>query len=74
MDGRIAQWIKEVKLLSEIAEIEPQCALSFLISVCKLKLNYYVRTDQNISNLLRRIDDVITKVFISGNNRRCQIL
>ena len=74
MDGRIAHWIKEVKLLSEIAEIEPQCALSFLISVCKLKLNYYVRTDQNISNLLRRIDDVITKVFISGNNRRCQIL
>ena len=74
MDGRIAQWIKEVKLPSEIAEIEPQCALSFLISVCKLKLNYYVRTDQNISNLLRRIDDVITKVFISGNNRRCQIL
>ena len=74
MDDRIVQWIKEIKLLSEIAEIEPQCALSCFISVCKLKLNYYVRTDPNISNLLRRIDDVITKVFISGDNRRCQIL
>ena len=61
MNKKIDQLIKEVKLLSKIAKIEPQCALSCFISGCKHKLNYYMRTVPNISHLLRHIDDVITK-------------
>ena len=64
MNEKIDQWIKEVKLLSEIAKIKPQCALSCFISGYKHKLNYYVRTVPNILNLLRPIDDIITKEFI----------
>ena len=64
MNEKIDQWIKEVKLLCEIAKIEPQCALSCFISGYKHKLNYYMTTVPNISNLLRHIDDLITKEFI----------
>ena len=64
MNEKIDQWIKDVKLLSEIAKIEPQFVTSCFISGCKNKLNYYKRTVPNISNLLRHIDDVITKEFI----------
>ena len=64
MNEKIDHWIKEVKLLSEIAKIEPQCALSCFISGYKHKLNYYMRTILNVSNLLRHIDDVIAKEFI----------
>ena len=39
MNEKIDQWIKEVKLFSEIAKIEPQCALSCFISGYKPKLN-----------------------------------
>ena len=63
MNEKINHWIK-VKLLSEIAKIEPQCALSCFISGYKHKLNYYMRTVPNISNLLRHINDIITKEFI----------
>ena len=69
MNEKIDQWIKEVKLLSEIAKIEPQCALSCFISGYKHKLNCYMRTVPNISNLLRHIDDVITKEFIPAITR-----
>ena len=47
-----------------MAKIEPQCALSCFISGYKHKLNYYMMSVPNISNLLRYIDDVITKEFI----------
>ena len=56
--------MNEVKFLREIAKIEPQCALSCFISGYKHKLNYYMMSEPNISNLLRYIDDVITKEFI----------
>ena len=39
MNEKIDQWIKKVKLLSEMAKIEPQCALSCFISGYKHKLN-----------------------------------
>ena len=39
INEKIDQWIKEVKLLSEIAKIEPQCTLSCFISGYKHKLN-----------------------------------
>ena len=64
MNEKIDQWIKEVKLLSEIAKTEPQCALSCFIGVYTHKLNDYMRMVLNISNLLRHIDDVVTKGFI----------
>ena len=64
MNEKVIQWIKEVKLLSEIAKIEPQCTLICFISRYKHKLNYYVRTVPNISVLLGHIDDVIKKEFV----------
>ena len=45
-------------------KIKPQCALSYFISGYNHKLNYYMRMVPNISNLLRHIDNVITKGFI----------
>ena len=38
MNGKIDPWIEEVKLLSEIAKDEPQCALSCFIGGYKHKL------------------------------------
>ena len=39
MNKKIEQWIKEAKLLSKIAKIEPQCALRCFIGGYKHKLN-----------------------------------
>ena len=64
MNEKIDQWIKEVKLLSEIAKIKPQCVLSCFMSGHEQKLNCYMRTVPDISNLMQHIDDVITKEFI----------
>ena len=64
MNEKINQWIKEVKLLSKKAKTEPKCALSCFISGYKHKLNYYMTTVPNISNLLQHTDNVITKEFI----------
>ena len=64
MYKKIDQQIKAVKLLREISKIELQFALSCFISGYKHKLNYYMRTVPNISNLLQHTDDVITKEFI----------
>ena len=66
MDAKIDIWIKEIQLLSEIGKFEPQFALSCFISGCKHKLNYYMRTIPNIARLLKRLDDVITKEFITA--------
>ena len=74
MNEKIDQWIKEVKLLSEIAKIKPQCALSCFMSGYEHKLNCYVRTVPDISNLMQHIDDVYYKRVYSGDNRRCKIL
>ena len=64
MNEKIDQWIKELKLLSETANIEPQCALSYFITGYKHKLNNYMRVVPNILNLLRHRDNFITKEFI----------
>ena len=64
MNEKIDQWMKEVKLLSEIAKIEPQCALGCFINGYKHKLNYYMRTVPHISNFLRHTDNMIIKEFI----------
>ena len=74
MNEKIDQWIKEIKLLSEIAKIEPQCALSRFVSRYKHKLNYYMRTVPDISNLIQHIDDIhYYKRVYSGDNRRCKM-
>ena len=61
INEKIDVWIKEIQGLRKI---EPQCALSCFIGRYKHKSNYCMRTIPNTANLLKRLDDVITKLFI----------
>ncbi len=65
--GKVDQWIRELKLLSNIAASQPHAAFAAgLMS----KWAYISRTTPNISNLLRSLEDVIRHVFIPSITRR----
>ena len=55
MNEKTDQWIKEVKLLSEIAKSEPQCALSCFMSGYKHKLDHYMLGP--LSKIWQKIED-----------------
>ena len=54
----------ELRLLSRIANIDPQAAYCCFVKGFKNKFSYMMRTIPKISNLLKSIDDVVTTQFI----------
>ena len=61
---KIDQWNAEIRVLSDIAKIEPQAAYSCFISGYKHKITYCMRTMPNIEHLLQPIDFTILTEFI----------
>ena len=64
VNEKIDKWCKELNLLCEIANIQPQAAYSCFISGYKHKFNYIMRTIPNINHLMSRIDEIILNKFI----------
>ena len=64
MNEKIENWVKELKVLSKIANFAPQEAYTCFTAGYKHKLNYCMRTIPNISADLERVDEVILTEFI----------
>ena len=60
----VDDWIKQLKLLSIIAESKPQSAHLAFIGGFKGKLNYFMRTIPSLGELLKPLEDVIRFNFI----------
>ena len=57
-------WNKQLKLLSIIAESEPQSAYSAFVGGFKEKLTYFMRTTPPLGKSLKPLEDVIRFNFI----------
>eukprot|EP00794_Sanderia_malayensis_P005131 gene5131-biopygen4184 len=64
VNEKIAEWIREIKLLSNIAKTEPQAAFNCFISGYKNKVTFFMRTIPGISENLKQLDQVILTDFI----------
>ena len=54
----------ELVLLSEIAKIDPQSAYCCFVTGFRNKFSYLMRTIPNIADMMKRIDDVVSNIFI----------
>ena len=61
---KVDGWIKQLRILSKIAETEPQAAYTGFVSGFKHKISYSMRTLPEIATHLDRVDDCITAEFI----------
>ena len=59
LDGKVNEWIKELKVLSQIAKSQPQSAYSCFITGFKHKVTYYMRTTDGAMDHLKRLDEEI---------------
>ena len=64
INSKIATWIEELRILCQIAKIEPQAAFSCFIGGFKHKLTYCLRTIPDIGDLVQKFDNVISTEFI----------
>ena len=82
VDEIVSPWISEIKVLSQIAKVEPQAAYCCFTAGFKHKVTYLMRTTPNINEELRRLDDVINNKLIPsftennlcGNHERLLLL
>ena len=63
-DDLVKDWNSQLRILSTIAESQPQAAYSAFVSGFRNKLSYFMRTIPDISNLLIPIEDTIRHRFI----------
>ena len=66
------EWIEELKVLGNIAKIEPHLAYSAYIFGFQHKYTYFLRTIPDISSNLKRLDEAIDDLFLKPilNNYR----
>ena len=64
MNGKIENWITEIRPLSQTAKSEPQASYSCFVSGYKHKLTFYMRTVPEISYLSQRLNHVVSTEFI----------
>ena len=63
MNYKIKNWITKKRLLSKITKSEPPACF---VSGYELKLTFYLRTILEISQLLQRLDHLVSKEFIAS--------
>ena len=72
---KVDEWISEIETLAEIALIEPHAAYAVYVHGYQHKFTFIMRTIPGIENLLKRLDDVITRKLIKNIfNRECSEL
>ena len=64
VNRKIDDLVNQLKLLSKIAEIEPQAAYCAFVTGFKSKLTFLLRTIPNIQNLLQPLEHTIRHEFI----------
>ena len=68
----VTRWTKELKVLSQIAEIQPQAAYSAYVHGFRGKFTYFLRTIPDITYCLQPVEDIIRNEFIpaiTGGNQ-----
>ena len=60
----VDKWIRELRVLTEIAETQPQAAYSAYIHGFKHKFTYTMRTIPTICNEMKRVEAVVRNEFI----------
>ena len=61
---KIDLWTRELRVLCKIASTEPHAAYTGFITGFKHKVSYYMRTIPNISDQLKKFDDVVSTEFL----------
>ena len=68
----VTRWTKELKVLSQIAEIQPQAAYSAYVHGFRGKVTYFLRTIPDITYCLQPVEDIMRNEFIpaiTGGNQ-----
>ena len=68
VNHKILDLVKQLKILSKIAEIEPQSAYCAFVTGFKSKLTFLLRTIPDIQDLLKPIEDTIMYDFFTRSN------
>ena len=61
---KVAEWVKEIKMLSDIAKTEPHAAYTAFTHGVKHRWNYLMRTIPNVSQQMRPLETAIKDSFI----------
>ena len=66
MNELVSGWAKELKLLSQIAEIQPQAAYSAYVHGFRGKFTHFLRAIPYITDCLKPVEDIMRNEFISA--------
>ena len=66
IDNKIEQWSEEIKVLANIAKTEPHLAYAAFTHGYKHKFTYFMRTIPNISENMKKLDQVIDEILITA--------
>ena len=64
VEKKVAEWIQEVKTLSDIAKTEPHAAFAAYTHGLQHRWNFLMRTIPDISPLLRPLENTIRDIFL----------
>ena len=64
MEEKVKEWCNKMRKLSEIAKSQPHAAYSAYIFGEQHRYNYFLRTLDNIEDVLQPLDDILTNEFI----------
>ena len=78
--SKVAEWIGEIKILSEIVKSQPQAALSLLMKGVASKWLHLLRTVDDVAHLLQPLEQAIRQKllpYITGrsqlSNQECRL-
>ena len=59
VQSKVDSWIDQLTILSKISETEPQAAYAAFVGGFKSKLNYFMRTIPEITEMLTPVEEII---------------
>ena len=63
-EGVVDNWVKEIKMLCDIADTQPQAAFAAYTKGYQHKFNYFLRTIENFEQFLTPVDQLLNEKFI----------
>ena len=67
MDEKVDEWCEKIKSLSQIAKSQPQTAYAAYVHGEQHKYTYFLRTLNNIADILTPLDSIISDEFIPAS-------
>ena len=64
LEEKVNSWIEDVKLLSDIAKSEPQCAYAAMMFSVQHRWNFVQRTIPDISHYMKKSENEIYHIFL----------